>query len=100
MDAVPPLRALFIRPVFIALLNHGFLCFCQMSYDVRTAIGPLASAYLVSYKGPDSPGVRYTHIYGWTWSEASTHISTGPTSHDPPSIAPSTSGASWAYADF
>ncbi|KAJ7116549.1 MFS general substrate transporter [Mycena epipterygia] len=33
-DTVPPLRDLFIRPVFIALLNHGFLCFCQMSYDV------------------------------------------------------------------
>ncbi|KAJ7895089.1 major facilitator superfamily domain-containing protein [Mycena leptocephala] len=29
-----PLRDLFIRPVFVALLNHGFLCFCQMSYDV------------------------------------------------------------------
>ncbi|KAJ7690065.1 major facilitator superfamily domain-containing protein [Mycena rosella] len=33
-DAVPPLRALFVRPVLIALLNHGLLCFCQMSYDV------------------------------------------------------------------
>ncbi|KAJ7199556.1 major facilitator superfamily multidrug-resistance, DHA1 sub-family [Mycena haematopus] len=31
---VPPLRALFIRPVLIALMNHAFLCFCQMSYDV------------------------------------------------------------------
>ncbi|KAJ6468322.1 major facilitator superfamily multidrug-resistance, DHA1 sub-family [Mycena sanguinolenta] len=33
-DDIPPLRALFIRPVFIALMNHAFLCFCQMSYDV------------------------------------------------------------------
>ncbi|KAF8207018.1 major facilitator superfamily multidrug-resistance, DHA1 sub-family [Mycena galopus ATCC 62051] len=38
VDEVPPLRDLFIRPVFIALLNHGFLCFCQMSFDVRTLI--------------------------------------------------------------
>ncbi|KAJ6589490.1 major facilitator superfamily multidrug-resistance, DHA1 sub-family [Mycena capillaripes] len=33
-EAVPPLRDLFVRPVLIALLNHGFLCFCQMSYEV------------------------------------------------------------------
>ncbi|KAJ7163892.1 major facilitator superfamily domain-containing protein [Mycena crocata] len=33
-DPIPPLRDLFIRPVLISLMNHGFLCFCQMSYDV------------------------------------------------------------------
>ncbi|KAJ7082879.1 major facilitator superfamily domain-containing protein [Mycena belliarum] len=33
-EDIPPLRALFVRPVLIALLNHAFLCFCQMSYDV------------------------------------------------------------------
>ncbi|KAJ6577532.1 major facilitator superfamily domain-containing protein [Mycena capillaripes] len=33
-EEVPPLRDLFIRPVLIALLNHAFLCFCQMCYDV------------------------------------------------------------------
>lgn len=31
---VPPLRDLFVRPVLISLLNHAFLSFCQMSYDV------------------------------------------------------------------
>ncbi|KAF7317159.1 Major facilitator superfamily multidrug-resistance DHA1 sub-family [Mycena chlorophos] len=30
----PPLRDLFTRPVVIALTNHAFLCFCQMSFDV------------------------------------------------------------------
>ncbi|KAJ7352311.1 major facilitator superfamily domain-containing protein [Mycena albidolilacea] len=48
VDAVPPLRALFIRPVFIALLNHGFLCFCQMSYDVLV---PLVYATPISMGG-------------------------------------------------
>ncbi|KAJ6488177.1 major facilitator superfamily domain-containing protein [Mycena vitilis] len=33
-DEVPQLRELFTRPVLIALLNHGLLAFCQMSYDV------------------------------------------------------------------
>ncbi|KAJ7510540.1 major facilitator superfamily multidrug-resistance, DHA1 sub-family [Mycena galericulata] len=33
-DSVLPLRKLFTRPVCIALLNHAFLCFCQMSGDV------------------------------------------------------------------
>ncbi|KAJ7772383.1 major facilitator superfamily domain-containing protein [Mycena metata] len=33
-DAPPPLRDLFVRPVFIALTNHGFLAFCQMAYEV------------------------------------------------------------------
>ncbi|KAJ7149651.1 major facilitator superfamily domain-containing protein [Mycena filopes] len=33
-DPPPPLRALFVRPVLISLMSHGFLCFCQMSYDV------------------------------------------------------------------
>ncbi|KAF7330206.1 Major facilitator superfamily multidrug-resistance DHA1 sub-family [Mycena venus] len=40
-DEVPPLRDLFIRPVLIALLNHAFLCFCQMSYDVMIPLVPL-----------------------------------------------------------
>ncbi|KAJ7030335.1 major facilitator superfamily multidrug-resistance, DHA1 sub-family [Mycena alexandri] len=33
-DAPPPLRDLFVRPVFIALTNHGFLAFSQMAYEV------------------------------------------------------------------
>jgi len=33
-ETVPPLRDLFVRPVLISLLNHGFLCFCQMAYEV------------------------------------------------------------------
>ncbi|KAJ7501506.1 major facilitator superfamily domain-containing protein [Mycena galericulata] len=33
-EPVPPLRALFVRPVLISLVNHGFLSFCQMSYEV------------------------------------------------------------------
>ncbi|KAJ7470767.1 major facilitator superfamily domain-containing protein [Mycena latifolia] len=38
VDDIPPLRALFVRPVLIALLNHAFLCFCQMSFDVLTPL--------------------------------------------------------------
>ncbi|KAJ7056720.1 major facilitator superfamily multidrug-resistance, DHA1 sub-family [Mycena amicta] len=34
IEPPPPLRDLFTRPVVIALTNHAFLCFCQMSYDV------------------------------------------------------------------
>ncbi|KAF7312025.1 Major facilitator superfamily multidrug-resistance DHA1 sub-family [Mycena indigotica] len=34
IDSPPPLRELITRPVVIALTNHAFLCFCQMSYDV------------------------------------------------------------------
>ncbi|KAJ6553591.1 major facilitator superfamily domain-containing protein [Mycena vulgaris] len=37
-DVVPPLRDLFIRPVLIALLNHAFLCFCEMSFNVLTPL--------------------------------------------------------------
>ncbi|KAF7309137.1 Major facilitator superfamily multidrug-resistance DHA1 sub-family [Mycena kentingensis (nom. inval.)] len=33
-EEIPPLRALFIRPVFIALINHGFLAFIGMAFDV------------------------------------------------------------------
>ncbi|KAJ7771274.1 major facilitator superfamily domain-containing protein, partial [Mycena maculata] len=33
-EPVPRLRDLIVRPVLIALLNHGFLSFCQMSYEV------------------------------------------------------------------
>ncbi|KAJ6518192.1 major facilitator superfamily domain-containing protein [Mycena vitilis] len=33
-EPVPPLRDLFVRPVYISLINHAFLCFCEMSYDV------------------------------------------------------------------
>ncbi|KAJ7065739.1 major facilitator superfamily domain-containing protein [Mycena amicta] len=45
---IPPLSALFVRPVLIALLNHGFLAFCGMSFDVLV---PLVYATPVSLGG-------------------------------------------------
>ncbi|KAJ7870942.1 major facilitator superfamily domain-containing protein [Mycena olivaceomarginata] len=31
---VPPISDLFVRPVLVSLLNHAFLSFCEMSYEV------------------------------------------------------------------
>nr|GAT52491.1 major facilitator superfamily multidrug-resistance DHA1 sub-family [Mycena chlorophos] len=44
----PPLRDLFTRPVVIALTNHAFLCFCQMSFDV---LNPLVYATPIDMGG-------------------------------------------------
>ncbi|KAJ7284430.1 major facilitator superfamily multidrug-resistance, DHA1 sub-family [Mycena rebaudengoi] len=47
-DEVPPLRDLFTRPVRVALLNHAFLCFCQMCFDV---LNPLVYATPIEMGG-------------------------------------------------
>jgi hypothetical protein len=46
-EPVPPLRALFVRPVLISLLNHGFLCFCHMANEVLTIPIPLFHGMLI-----------------------------------------------------
>ncbi|KAJ7352341.1 major facilitator superfamily multidrug-resistance, DHA1 sub-family [Mycena albidolilacea] len=47
-NAPPPIRDLLIRPVFIALANHGLLCFCHMGND---ALVPLFFATPISLGG-------------------------------------------------
>ncbi|KAJ7911448.1 major facilitator superfamily domain-containing protein [Mycena leptocephala] len=47
-DAPPPVRDLFIRPVFIALANHGLLSFCHMANE---ALIPLFFATPISLGG-------------------------------------------------
>ncbi|KAJ6570067.1 major facilitator superfamily multidrug-resistance, DHA1 sub-family [Mycena vulgaris] len=46
--APPPIRDLFIRPVLIAIANHGLLAFCGMSHD---ALLPLFLATPISLGG-------------------------------------------------
>ncbi|KAJ7841404.1 major facilitator superfamily multidrug-resistance, DHA1 sub-family [Mycena olivaceomarginata] len=47
-NAPPPIRDLLIRPVFIALANHGLLCFCHMGNE---ALVPLFFATPISLGG-------------------------------------------------
>ncbi|KAJ6557545.1 major facilitator superfamily multidrug-resistance, DHA1 sub-family [Mycena capillaripes] len=47
-DTVLPLRQLLTRPVRIAMLNHGLLCFCDMAYD---ALIPLVYATPIAFGG-------------------------------------------------
>ncbi|KAJ7168858.1 major facilitator superfamily multidrug-resistance, DHA1 sub-family [Mycena filopes] len=48
LEVVPPLRELLTRPVRIALLNHGMLCFCDMAYD---ALFPLVYSTPIAMGG-------------------------------------------------
>lgn len=57
-DEVPPLRDLFTRPVRVALLNHAFLCFCQMCFDV---LNPLVYATPIEMGGLGMRHVSFTH---------------------------------------
>ncbi|KAF7334645.1 Major facilitator superfamily multidrug-resistance DHA1 sub-family [Mycena venus] len=68
-EPVPPLRDLFVRPVLISLTNHGFLSFCQMSYDVLV---PLVYATPIELGGlglepfvhrPYHGAIRFVHFW-------------------------------------
>jgi hypothetical protein len=56
-DPVLPLRQLLTRPVCIALLTNGLLCFCDMGY---AALAPLVCPKF-SPRVQSTHNVRYTH---------------------------------------
>ncbi|KAF7292633.1 Major facilitator superfamily multidrug-resistance DHA1 sub-family [Mycena indigotica] len=58
---IPPLHALFVRPVLISLTTHGFLCFCQMSYEVLV---PLVYATPIANGGLGLSPLYIGRIYG------------------------------------